>query len=97
MKRLLVIAWLASIAPCFAQLDYVLKPTENIQIHAPESPKIDGRIFQIQADGFVVLPSIGRVHVGGMKLREFQKTLARSLQKANGVTVSVVAFRSPSR
>jgi protein involved in polysaccharide export with SLBB domain len=96
MKRLLAIISLAWIVPCFAQLDYLLKPMENILIRAPQSPQIDGRIFQIQSDGFITLPSIGRIHAGGQILRVFQKSLANRLSPSSrsAVTVSVVSFRS---
>jgi protein involved in polysaccharide export with SLBB domain len=94
MKRLLAIAWFAAIAPCFAQLDYMLKPAENIMVRAPQNPKIDGLIFQIQADGFVTLPSVGRMHAGGVTLHAFQKSVASRLGQRS-VDISVVAFRSP--
>ncbi len=94
MKRLLTIAWIAVITPCFAQLDYMLKPAETILIHAPKNPKIDGRMFQIQADGFVVLPSVGRMHAGGVTVHTFQKSVASHLGQGS-VDISVVAFRSP--
>ena len=79
----------------FGQLDYVLKPGENILIHAPQNAEIDGHIFQIQADGFVTLPAIGRTHAGGVKLRVFEKNLERRFGQNSSdddVTVRVVAF-----
>jgi hypothetical protein len=56
MNRLLGLIWLALITPCFGQLDCMLKPTDKIQIRASQNPKVDGHIFQIQADGFVTYP-----------------------------------------
>jgi protein involved in polysaccharide export with SLBB domain len=94
LKCFLTIACLAGFTPCFAQLDYMLKPVENILIRAPQNPKIDGHIFQIQADGFVTLPSVGRLHAGGVTLQAFQKSVASRLSQGS-VEVTVVAFRSP--
>jgi protein involved in polysaccharide export with SLBB domain len=93
MNRLLGLIWLALITPCFGELDYMLKPTDKIQIRASQNPKVDGHIFQIQADGFVTLPSVGRVHAGGTNLHAFQKSLANRLRR-DSVEVSVVAFHS---
>ncbi len=96
MKRLLVVCLLGAYS-CLAQLDYVLKPGENILIHAPKNAEIDGHIFQIQADGFVTLPAIGRTHAGGVKLRVFEKNLERRFGQNSSdhdVTVRVVAFRA---
>jgi protein involved in polysaccharide export with SLBB domain len=94
MKRLLAIAWMAVITPCFAQVDYLLKPAETILIHAPKNSKMDGRTFRIQADGFVRLPAIGRMRAGGLTLQVFQKNLTNRLGQGS-VAVNVVAFRSP--
>ncbi len=94
MRRHLALIWLAWVAPCFGQLGYMLKPTENILIRAPKTPKVDGHIFQIQADGFVTLPEVGRIHAGGVKLQAFQQNLANRLGQGS-VAVSVVAFHSP--
>jgi protein involved in polysaccharide export with SLBB domain len=99
MKPMLAIG-VVWISPCFAQVDYTLKPLDRILVHDPQNKNINGRTFQIHADGFIALPSLGRVRAGGVNLSAFEKDLANRL-KRNGstnqvVSVSVVALREPS-
>ena len=99
MKRMLAIGavW---ISPCFAQVDYMLKPLDRILVHDPQNTRIDGRTFQIHPDGFLTLPSLGRVRAGGVNLSAFEKELGRKLMRSTStnqvVSVSVVALRKPS-
>ena len=97
--RLLALSIL-SIIPCFAQVDYTLAPKDNILIRVPQAKKIDGRLFQVQADGFVTLPAVGRIRAGGVTVRSLEKQLAGRLkQSASGepkVAISVVSFRAAS-
>ena len=60
---------------------YTLAPKDHILIRTPQAKKLDGRIFQIQADGFVTLPSIGRIQAAGLMLDSFQDYLAGRLRK----------------
>ena len=60
---------------------YMLAPKDHILIRTPQAKKLDGRIFQIQADGFVTLPSIGRVQAAGAMLDSFQDYIAGRLRK----------------
>jgi protein involved in polysaccharide export with SLBB domain len=70
---------------------------ERILIRAPHAAKIDGRTFQIQPDGFVALPSIGRIRAAGVETSVLEKTLAARLKvkpEKSGeskVVISVVA------
>jgi protein involved in polysaccharide export with SLBB domain len=89
------------IAPCFAQLDYVLAPKDNILIRVPQVEKINARMFQIQADGFVILPSVGRVRAAGVTVTSLERHLTGRLkQSASGqpkVIISVVNFHPVSQ
>ena len=77
---------------------YMLAPRDQILIRAPQAKKLDGRIFQIQADGFVTLPSIGRVRAGGMIQDSFGEYIAGRLPKSRSgnpeVHVLLVNFKS---
>ena len=64
-----------------ARLQYMLAPKDHILIRTPQAKKLDGRIFQIQADGFVTLPSIGRIQAAGVMLDSFQDYIAGRLRK----------------
>jgi protein involved in polysaccharide export with SLBB domain len=79
---------------------YVIAPKDQILVRAPGSKKLnglDGRIFQVDSDGFVNLPSIGRVRAGGRTLDAFEKELSFRLKKNSSdqpqVSVSEVATR----
>jgi protein involved in polysaccharide export with SLBB domain len=98
MKSLALIAvWTV---PLFAQaqsggMPYTLAPGDRIQIRAPQAEKINGRTFQIQADGFVTLPSVGRVQAAGLETSALEKVLVRRLKHNTSgepkVVISVVA------
>ena len=76
---------------------YTLAPKDHILIRTPQAKKLDGRIFQIQADGFVTLPSIGRIQAAGVMLDSFQDYIAGRLRKRWSrdpkVHILVVNFR----
>jgi protein involved in polysaccharide export with SLBB domain len=95
--KVLALTVLAAVS-CLAQLDYVLHPKENILIRAPQSTSLNGRIFQIQPDGFVTLPSLGRIRVDGVAVKDLEKQLAsrlkRNLSDSSQVTIHVVNSRS---
>jgi protein involved in polysaccharide export with SLBB domain len=60
---------------------YMLAPKDHILIRTPQAKKLDGRIFQIQADGFVTLPAFGRVQAAGLRLVSFENYIAGRLRK----------------
>src|SRR5450432_3429210 len=78
-------------------MPYVLAPMERILIRGTHAAKIDGRTFQIQPNGFVTLPSVGRIQAAGVETSVLEKTLAVRLklkpEKSGGskVVISVVA------
>jgi protein involved in polysaccharide export with SLBB domain len=53
---------------------------DRILIRTPHVEKINGRTFQIQPDGFVTLPSVGRVRAAGLEVSSLEKTLAGRLR-----------------
>jgi protein involved in polysaccharide export with SLBB domain len=82
MKFLLVsVVW---IVPFFAQNrpDYLLAPNDHILIRAPGVGAINDRIFQIQRDGFVTLPSLGRARAAGLTIRSLERQLAGRLTQS---------------
>jgi protein involved in polysaccharide export with SLBB domain len=99
MKFLLVsIVW---IVPFFAQNrpDYLLAPNDHILIRAPGVGAMNDRIFQIQRDGFVTLPSLGRTRAAGLTIRFLEKQLAGRLTQSTageGRLVITVVSCSPS-
>ena len=100
------------IAPCFVQaqaatpnstnpsderITYTLAPMDRILIRAPHAEKINGKTFQIQPDGFVTLPSVGRIQAAGLETSALEKTLAVRLRlkpkksSESEIVISVVA------
>ena len=77
--------------------EYKLAPKDHILIRTPQAKKLDGRIFQIEADGFVTLPSFGRVQAAGLMLGSFENYIAGRLRKSRTadpkVQVLVVSFK----
>src|SRR5580693_1228925 len=61
--------------------NYVLGPSDQIQISAPEAEEIDKRPFRIDADGNVNLPLLGRIHAAGMTLQELEADLVKRLRE----------------
>jgi protein involved in polysaccharide export with SLBB domain len=99
MKFLLVsLVW---IVPYFAQNrpDYLLAPNDRIFIRAPGAGAMNGQIFQIQRDGFVTFPSVGRTRAAGLTIRFLEKQLAGWLTQSTtgeGNLVITVVSCSPS-
>src|SRR6266700_2752975 len=61
-------------------MPYVLAPMERILIRAPHAAKIDGRTFQIQPDGFLNLPSVGRIQAAGVETSVLEKNSCRAVE-----------------
>lgn len=74
------------------RIDYMLQRNDHILIRQAQIESLDGHIFQIQSDGFVVLPSVGRVRAAGSTLTSFTKQLARRLNQPQ-LVINVVACR----
>jgi len=95
-----------SIGVCFAQhpsrehLPYVLAPKDHILIRASQSAKLNGKIFQIQLNGFLDLPTVGRVRAAGLTVDSLEKELAGRMRPApsgeRAILISVINC-APSR
>jgi polysaccharide export outer membrane protein len=77
-------------------LQYYLAPNDKITIRAPQAPKLDGKTFQIQGDGFVRLPSIGNILASGLTVEALEKQVAKRLKGGPKVSISVMAVSGGS-
>jgi len=59
---------------------YILTPGDDIFIYAPHVPKFNNRLLQIQPDGTVILPYLGRIQAAGLKTSELEKTVAATIE-----------------
>jgi protein involved in polysaccharide export with SLBB domain len=98
MKLLALTILLASALLAHGQpagLQYYLAPHDKITVRAPEAPKLNGKTFEIQADGFVSLPSIGRILAGGLTTDALEKQVAKRLKHGSSkepkLSISVMA------
>ena len=98
MKLLAVCVVVAVAVPCLAQLDYTLRPGDYIYIAASKTSKYNGRAFKIRNDGFLLLPLIGRVRAGGIRVTILEKQLTERLSNnvpsPPHVSITVVGTRS---
>jgi protein involved in polysaccharide export with SLBB domain len=78
-------------------LQYVLAPSDNIQVHAPAAGKLDGKTFHIDGNGFVSLPSIGRIRAGGLTIESLEQQIVKRLRRKGAeepqVEISVIVAR----
>ncbi|MGA8595253.1 MAG: polysaccharide biosynthesis/export family protein [Bryobacteraceae bacterium] len=77
--------------------DYVLGPEDQIEIRAFQADEISDKPFQIQGDGYISLPLVGRVKAAGLTVEQFEAALTRELGKYiehPQVTVLVSEYRS---
>jgi polysaccharide biosynthesis/export protein len=89
--------------------NYVLRPGDQILIRAAEMDDISERPFRIDGDGFITLPTLGRIQAGGVSVERLEAQLVEMLRKylrtpQASITVTqfssepvffVGAFRSP--
>ena len=62
---------------------YLLQPKDHIVICTALSAQLNRHIFQIQPDGFVTLPALGRVPAGGRTLQSLSLLIARRLKRGS--------------
>jgi polysaccharide biosynthesis/export protein len=77
--------------------NYVLGPNDQILVRAPEAEEINEKPFRIDAEGFVNLPVVGRIHAAGLTLQDLEAELVKRLSefiRAPQVIVTVVQFHS---
>ncbi len=97
-----------SVILCFGQidqLDYLLSPGDTILIRAAHIEKIKyeiflGRTYRILANGFITIPSIGRVRAGGITIGSLERLLVEKMKKSGGNEIEpalfIQAFKSGS-
>lgn len=76
---------------------YVLRPQDQISMHVFEAEDISDKPVRIDMDGFIKLPLIGRVKVGGLTLQQAEAELSTKLgayYRDPDVSISVIAFHS---
>src|SRR5262249_57778446 len=77
--------------------NYVLGPNDQILIRAPGADEINERPFRIDSDGFLNLPLVGRIKVGGLTVLQLEAELVAKLREyivQPQISISVVQFRS---
>ena len=72
------------------RLPYYLAPNDKITIRAPQAERLNGRTFRIQSDGFVDLPTVGRLHAGGLSVEALEQLVAKRLRKRSSEEPKVV-------
>ncbi len=101
---LVALAWQASAQQNLAQQagvdtirpTYVLGPGDQIVIRANEVEDISDKPYSLDADGFIVLPLLGRIKAGGLTVQELEGDLVNRLKefvRTPQVIVTVVQFR----
>jgi polysaccharide biosynthesis/export protein len=76
---------------------YVLGPSDQILIRAAEMEDLNERPFRVDEDGYISLPQIGRLLVGGLTVAQLEQELLNRLKnfvRNPQVYVSVVQYRS---
>jgi polysaccharide biosynthesis/export protein len=84
-------------APVAAPSSYVLGPEDTITVRIFAADDIPDRPAQIDNNGEVTLPMIGKVHAAGMTIDQFQAAITQDYKKYfkdPQVTVQVTDFRS---
>jgi polysaccharide export outer membrane protein len=74
-----------------------LRPGDQILIRAFEMDEISERPFRIDGDGFIDLPTLGRIQAGGLTVEKLEATLveaAKKYVKVPQITVTVVQYSS---
>lgn len=87
----------AELPPDSIRPNYVLGPNDQILIRAPGVEEINERPFRIDAEGFINLPLIGRIRIGGLNQQQVEAELVKRLREYivnPQVIVTVVQFRS---
>jgi polysaccharide export outer membrane protein len=77
--------------------DYVLGPNDQLMIRAPLADDINERPFRVDSDGFLTLPTYGRVQAGGLTVQALEGELVRILSatiRNPSVSITMVVFRN---
>ena len=82
---------MAFAAPTATKSSYQLSPLDVLQVKVYNEPDLD-TIYKISADGFVVMPLIGQVKVGGLTVSAAQAKMKELFEKDYLVTADVSIF-----
>jgi polysaccharide export outer membrane protein len=77
--------------------NYVLGPEDQIVIHAFQAEELSEKPIQIEGDGYINLPLVGRVKAGGLSVSELEADLSERLKvyvRDPQVSVFVADYRS---
>jgi polysaccharide export outer membrane protein len=77
--------------------DYVLGPNDQMLIRAPLAEDINERPFRVDSDGFINLPTYGRIQATGKTVQALEAELVRILSatiRNPSVTITMTAFRN---
>jgi polysaccharide export outer membrane protein len=77
--------------------DYTLGPNDQILIRAPLADDINERPFRVDSDGFITLPTYGRIQAAGMTVQNLEMQLVTLLSatiRNPSVTITMVQFRN---
>jgi polysaccharide export outer membrane protein len=78
-------------------LTYLLGPDDEIVVHSPDIPDVNGKPMRLDPDGDLRLPIVGRVRAAGMTLEQLEAELVNRLKvfvHTPDVAVSVTEFHS---
>jgi polysaccharide export outer membrane protein len=76
---------------------YVLGADDQITIQALEAEEISNKPVRIDADGYITLPLLGRVHAGGLTVGQLEAEMTARLKtyiQEPQVSVNITEFRS---
>lgn len=77
--------------------DYVLGANDQILIRVPQAEEINERPFRIDGEGFITLPTVGRIHAAGLTVQALEALLVSRLReyiREPQVNISLSQFRS---
>jgi polysaccharide export outer membrane protein len=87
----------ASTAPIKDAINYILGAEDQVTIRVLAADDISDKPTQINSDGFITVPMIGRVHAGGLTVAQLEAELVKQFSKFfknPQVTVFVSDYRS---
>lgn len=92
-----VVVLLAAASPEAKPSEYVIGARDGVAVTVWNQANLSGT-YDVEADGTLLFPLVGRVTAGGLTVREFETELTRLLAdgffKKPQVTVAVEAYRS---
>jgi protein involved in polysaccharide export with SLBB domain len=76
---------------------HLLAPKDHILIRASQSDKLNGRIFEVERNGFITLPGVGRLRAAGLTVASLETQLAGRLRPdTSGQRIALISLVSCS-